>query len=59
MIYGYQVNCEDEMILLKSGRLIHDTYDWHPLVYAMIFEHSEILKFVVKNRENLDLQILL
>ena len=59
MIYGYQVSCEEEMVLLKSGRIIHDTYDYHPLVYAMIFEHQEILKYMVKNRDSLDLQTFL
>ena len=44
-------------IELKSRRLIRSTASWNPFVYAFVYDHQEVLKYLVEKRHHFNLRL--
>ena len=44
---GYDLT-KIQYILLESGKQIHNTLDWNPLTFALVFEKSLLLDYILE-----------
>ena len=46
LITGFEeFSDEFEFLILKSGRMINSTKSWNPFIFALVYDHDELLKY--------------
>ena len=49
---------DEAFFLLKSGRAISSTITWNPVVFAFLFDHQEVIKFLQQHQNTYDFRRL-
>ena len=44
-------------IQMKSGRIIDSTASWNPFVFAFVYDHIEVLKYLIDKRHCFNLRL--
>jgi len=57
LLTGYeQFEQDSEFFILRSGRMINSTRSWNPFVFALVFDHDEVLKYLQKKANSLNIK---